>query len=85
MRSTISINQGWKFIKTADNVVHAMQQVGEAVPLPHTWNAQDGQDGDNNYHRGTCWYIRELEKPVTDGEVYLEVNGAAMTAVIYLN
>lgn len=85
MRSTISINQGWKFIKTADNVVHAMQQVGEAVPLPHTWNAQDGQDGGNNYHRGTCWYIRELEKPVTDGEVYLEVNGAAMTAVIYLN
>lgn len=85
MRSTISINQGWKFIKTADNVVHAMQQVGEAVSLPHTWNAQDGQDGGNNYHRGTCWYIRELEKPVTDGEVYLEVNGAAMTAVIYLN
>ncbi|MBQ8834996.1 MAG: glycoside hydrolase family 2 protein [Oscillospiraceae bacterium] len=85
MRSTISINQGWKFIKTADNVVHAMQQVGEAVSLPHTWNAQDGQDGGNNYHRGACWYIRELEKPVTDGEVYLEVNGAAMTAVIYLN
>mgnify|MGYP000572773498 CR=1 FL=1 len=25
----------------------------EQVNLPHTWNAKDGQDGGNDYYRGT--------------------------------
>jgi beta-galactosidase len=85
MRNIISLNQDWKFVKTAADAVHAAQQTGEAVVLPHTWNASDGQDGGNNYHRGTCWYVRELDKPETGDEVYLEILGAAMTAVVYLN
>ena len=59
---------------------------GEAVTLPHTWNAVDGQDGGNDYHRGTCWYVRELTAEETAGErLFLEINGAAMTAEVYLN
>ena len=85
MRDTISLNQNWKFVKSADDAAHAAQQAGEAVTLPHTWNALDGQDGGNNYHRGTCWYVRELGKPAADSDVYLEILGAAMTAVVYLN
>ena len=85
MRNIISLNHDWKFVKTADNAIHAEQQTGEAVVLPHTWNALDGQDGGNNYHRGTCWYVRKLDKPATEGDVYLEVLGAAMTSVVYMN
>ena len=85
MRNVISLNQNWKFVKTAADAVHAAQQAGEAVMLPHTWNVLDGQDGGNNYHRGTCWYVRELDKPKIGDEVYLEILGAAMTAVVYLN
>ncbi|MDE6589715.1 MAG: glycoside hydrolase family 2 protein [Oscillospiraceae bacterium] len=60
---------------------------GESVNLPHTWNAIDGQDGGNDYHRGTCWYERKLSKPELDGgkRAWLEVKGAAMTAEVYLN
>ena len=85
MRSIISLNRNWKFVKTANSAVHAAQQTGEAVVLPHTWNALDGQDGGNNYHRGTCWYVRELDKPENEGYTYLEIHGAAMTSAVYLN
>ena len=85
MRNIISLNQDWKFIKTAESAICAAQQNGETVVLPHTWNALDGQDGGNDYHRGTCWYVRELHKPETGDEVYLEILGAAMTAAVYLN
>lgn len=32
------------------------------VNLPHTWNAIDGQDGGNDYYRGTCFYAKEVQK-----------------------
>ncbi len=85
MRTITLLNTGWTFVKSAANAAEAAAASGEAVTLPHTWNAADGQDGGNDYHRGTCWYIRQLEKPETDGEVWLEFAGAAMTAEVYLN
>ena len=86
MRTVILLNDNWRFVKTAANAVEAAQAASEPVTLPHTWNAVDGQDGGNDYHRGTCWYVRELEKPAMDGgEVWLELDGAAMTAEVYLN
>ena len=87
MRNITILNDGWRFTKTAADAVDAAQAAKEPVTLPHTWNAVDGQDGGNDYHRGTCWYARELEKPAVpeDGEVWLELDGAAMTAEVYLN
>ena len=87
MRNITILNDGWRFTKTAADAVDAAQAAKEPVTLPHTWNAVDGQDGGNDYHRGTCWYVRELEKPAVpeDGEVWLELDGAAMTAEVYLN
>ena len=55
MRTILSLNDGWKFFKAADPA----EAKGESVTLPHTWNAVDGQDGGNDYHRGTCWYERK--------------------------
>ena len=83
MRTVLSLNDGWKFIKAADPT----NAKGEPVTLPHTWNAVDGQDGGNDYHRGTCWYVRDLAKPELEGgkRVWLEIKGAAMTAEVYLN
>ena len=83
MRTVLSLNDGWKFIKAADPT----NAKGEPVTLPHTWNAVDGQDGGNDYHCGTCWYVRDLDKPDLEGgeQVWLEVKGAAMTAEVYLN
>lgn len=85
MRTTTLLHTGWTFVKSAADASEAAAASGEAVTLPHTWNAVDGQDGGNDYYRGTCWYVRQLEKPDSDGEVWLEFAGAAMTAEVYLN
>ncbi len=88
MRKITTLTDGWRFLRAAvpyDTAVSYAAQ-GEAVSLPHTWNAVDGQDGGNDYHRGTCWYVRELDAAECGGEkLFLSVNGAAMTAEVFLN
>ena len=83
MRTIQNINDNWTFIK-AD---HPADGEGVAVTLPHTWNAEDGQDGGDDYHRGKCWYLRDLDKPELPegGRAWLEFEGAAMSAEVYLN
>ena len=53
------LEKDWTFYK-----IHRVK-AGEAVTLPHTWNAVDGQDGGNDYYRGTCKYVRHFAKPGT--------------------
>ena len=79
MRTMIRFNQGWQFSKPGETP--------QAVTLPHTWNAKDGTDGGNDYFRGTCTYTKEFAAPAhAEGEeVWLEFEGAAMTAVVTLN
>lgn len=79
MRSTLNFNSHWQFTKPGAAPV--------AVTLPHTWNAADGTDGGNDYFRGICTYTKEFAAPahVDDEEVWLEFEGAAMTAVVTLN
>ena len=83
MRTIQNINDNWTFIK-AD---HPADGEGVAVTLPHTWNAEDGQDGGDDYYRGQCWYLRDLDKPELPegGRAWLEFEGAAMSAEVYLN
>lgn len=87
MRNIVSFNDNWKFIKNAADEVEVAKGEGESIALPHTWNAVDGQDGGNDYHRGTCWYVKKFAKPEKNetDKAYLEFCGAAMTAEIYLN
>ena len=91
MRKIITLTNGWHFLKKAGDAAEAMQLAssGETVRIPHTWNAVDGQDGGNDYYRGTCWYVRELqpqEIAMNPGEcIFLELRGAAMTCDVYLN
>ena len=99
MRKKILFNNGWKFIKAAGDAADAGSLCGDAVTLPHTWNAKDGQDGGNDYYRGTCWYTKKMKKSeiadafhcdqtgeyLTGQEIWLEFEGAAMTADVYLN
>ena len=150
MRRTILFHESWYFTKKTDidlGKAAIKEGIGretftcedmEAVTLPHTWNAMDGQDGGNDYYRGRCLYVKnfpdprqienafagsiknadsvEVEKnadssqkqiekrnaigsvchedndekklPQKQGSlsrVYLELEGAAMTAEVYLN
>lgn len=86
MRETNRLNHGWFFAKTAE-VPDKTPSGWDNVNLPHTWNAVDGQDGGNDYWRGTACYCRELRvEGLKNGErAVLEINGAAMSAEVYLN
>ena len=84
MRNILNINEGWQFIK--DCADPSVTDGAIAVNLPHTWNATDGQDGGNDYFRGSCIYKRTVSKSMVKGdEVYLEICGANSSADVYLN
>ncbi|MDO4336788.1 MAG: glycoside hydrolase family 2 TIM barrel-domain containing protein [Eubacteriales bacterium] len=87
MRTITPLTENWTFIKEAPDALSAASMPGEAVTLPHTWNAADGQDGGNDYYRGTCYYVTTLKKPFMDAgsQAYLEFTGAAMIADVYMN
>lgn len=86
MRTIVKFNENWKFQKTAAFPVE-MPSEWETVTLPHTWNATDGQDGGNDYWRGTAMYAKTFPFPegASGQRVFLEFLGAAMTADVSLN
>lgn len=86
MRKEISMNQGWLFAKTTEPP-KTLPTDWEAVDLPHTWNAVDGQDGGNDYWRGTAMYCKAFPKPELEagGKAFLEINGASNIADVYVN
>ena len=84
MRNVLNINEGWQFIK--DCTDPSVNDGAIAVNLPHTWNATDGQDGGNDYFRGSCIYKKTISKTMIEGEeIYLEICGANSSADVYLN
>jgi len=80
MRKVIKLMTGWNFTDQKGNKA--------PVELPHTWNAKDGQDGGNDYYRGTLVYDNHFEKPKFTEEkerVYLQFHGVNASANIILN
>ena len=80
MRNEQLLNAGWEFFGHDGTL--------QAVDIPHTWNATDGQDGGNNYWRGTCAYRKRFETPSFDLQtqrVYLEFRGVNASAKVILN
>ena len=80
MRKEILINEGWIFTGPDSKET--------SVDVPHTWNNIDGQDGGNDYWRGTCRYRKTFPKPDFDPDsqrVYLEFRGVNASADVTLN
>ena len=80
MRSTTKLMKNWQFTGPDGKTV--------AVDLPHTWNNIDGQDGGNDYWRGTCTYKTRFAAPTFDAEtqqVWLQFEGVNASAKVVLN
>ena len=87
MRQIINFNYKWAFSKEAAAVPTAIDPKWSFLNLPHSWNAIDGQDGGNDYYRGTAYYAKSFDKmdlPTAD-RYYLEIKGANSSADVYLN
>ena len=80
MRQKIDLMTGWQFTDLAGQTV--------TLNLPHTWNNIDGQDGGNDYKRGSCTYELSFPAPAFDAEkqeVWLEFDGVNSSAKVSLN
>lgn len=87
MREIIEWNEKWAFSKEAEQIPDQMPENWYWVNLPHTWNAIDGQDGGNDYYRGTGCYAKKLDTVMLpEGKrYYLEFAGTNSSACVYLN
>ena len=80
MRSTTKLMKNWQFTGPDSKTVD--------IDLPHTWNNIDGQDGGNDYWRGTCTYKTRFAAPAFDAEtqqVWLQFEGVNASAKVVLN
>ena len=86
MRTVLNFNATWAFSKEATSLPAQFPADWAQVNLPHSWNATDGQDGGNDYYRGTAYYAKTFSKqdlPQAD-RYYLEIRGANSSADVYL-
>ena len=80
MRSTTTLMKNWQFTGPDGKTT--------AVDLPHTWNNIDGQDGGNDYWRGSCTYTTIFASPAFDPaaqQVWLQFEGVGDSAKVSLN
>lgn len=85
MRTVVEFNKNWLFSKEKPAASELPR--GVRIDLPHTWNGADGQDGGNDYYRGTCYYVKEFDKcslPVS-AHYYLELGAANSSCEVFLN
>ncbi len=87
MRQIHNFNYRWAFTKESREIPTEIPASWYWVNLPHSWNNIDGQDGGNDYYRGTCHYAKKFEKAdLPEGaQYYLELRGANASADVYLN
>ena len=80
MREITKIMKGWEFTGPDGTTT--------TVDLPHTWNARDGQDGGNDYWRGTCIYRTRFATPqfnTASHQVWIQFDGVNASAHVVLN
>ena len=80
MREITKIMKGWEFTGPDGTTT--------TVDLPHTWNARDGQDGGNDYWRGTCIYRAHFAAPqfnTASHQVWIQFDGVNASAHVVLN
>lgn len=80
MREITKIMKGWEFTGPDGTTT--------TVDLPHTWNARDGQDGGNDYWRGTCIYRTRFAAPqfnAASHQVWIQFDGVNASAHVVLN
>ncbi|WNL38101.1 glycoside hydrolase family 2 TIM barrel-domain containing protein [Halomonas sp. PAMB 3232] len=81
----------WQFttddVDPADDTATATGDGWTQVNLPHTWNAQDGSEGGDNYYRGDGFYQTtfEVTDDLGDRRVFVQVGAANEIAEVFVN
>ena len=86
-RTSVTLDGGWRFQRADVPGAEAADfddSAWSAVALPHTFNAIDGEAG-GAYYRGPAWYRRTLDLAPGTSRRFLEFDGAALAADVWLN
>jgi beta-galactosidase len=90
IRRDTSLIDGWRFIKS--DLAGAEQesfddQSWDVISVPHTWNAEDGQDGGNNYYRGPGFYRRHffIDANEVGRQLFIHFDGVNTVADVWVN
>jgi beta-galactosidase len=89
-RPTSNLDTGWRFTRgdvTGAEAPAFDDRQWTATSVPHTWNAQDGQDGGGNYFRGAGWYRRHVTPAATlsGKRLWLQFDGVNTVADVWVN
>lgn len=90
VRPQTNLDASWKFVRSDASGAQAPtfnDSAWSSVSIPHTWNAQDGQDGGNNYYRGIGWYRRHVTPSTTlaGKRLWLQFDGVNTVADVWVN
>lgn len=84
------LSGNWKFIRS--DVPNAQStsfddSAWSTIALPHTWNNLDGQDGGDDYYRGTGWYRIHYTPPaeLLGRRFYIQFDAASLVADVFVN
>src|SRR5690349_12907868 len=89
-RPRIDLNAAWRF-HNGDTPGAESRTFDDStwtgVTVPHTWNAQDGEDGGNHYYRGVGWYRRHYTPPASFAgkRLWLQFAGANTVTDVWIN
>jgi beta-galactosidase len=89
-RPRVDLNAAWRF-HTGDTPGAESRTFDDSgwtgVTVPHTWNAQDGEDGGNHYYRGVGWYRRHYTPPASFAgkRLWLQFAGANTVTDVWIN
>jgi beta-galactosidase len=89
-RPRVDLNAAWRF-HNGDTPGAESRTFDDSswtgVTVPHTWNAQDGEDGGNHYYRGVGWYRRHYAPPTSFAgkRLWLQFAGANTVTDVWIN
>lgn len=89
-RILVPIVKSWKFYKGTAAGAHRTDFDDTSwarTDLPHTWNNIDGEDGGNDYYRGTGWYRKavHIEADAVGKRIYIEFKGVNSQMELFVN
>lgn len=95
--NTTRLIDGWEFLKgDLGNVWEAVRLAEEGrsetvplwakVTLPHSYNAEDAVDPEQNYYQGPAWYktLLNVANPYKNGRIILHFEGAGQKTEVYI-
>ncbi len=87
MRKVRILGGKWEFFKGCSDFESLEHMNPKEISIPHTWNNIDGQDGGNDYYRGTCCYRKRFPRPAFEAsyQLYVKFGAANASADVYFN